>query len=759
MQRRLPKKLVFQFLFLIILIEGQFSYADGLTFRNRDSTGATDNSVIQNDTEQLQIFWKEEIPGKGHSTPILHNGNVYVSTALEIENSPISWTMIRNWITIVLIFCLILTSWWKFSNDNPSVTTKSFYGVSLCLLMILVLWGEFLLKSQTDIIRRYLTAGILISLLCLLVSPIHSNYFWKTCLAGIGLSTMLILFKVNLISFVIEKKTALSHLPLLALLLPVLSPYMIRLKKKESQGSSRNIFYLIWISLFFAILPVSYAIYRGQSSHFWKIQPVHSLVIPHWYFYTFGGLLALCGFLWTLQWKWKRLTALACLWTSPCILISLGMLGTWITNSSLYLQYHVARGEWRSIIGNTTGIIIMGILFLCLSVISLLKTRKPARIPKQYIFAIFAMMVLCSTTICLSINQIHWAIQSAGAICCFDADSGQLKWETHGISIPNSRINNYFNSDATPTPIICNKIVVGYFGQYGIFGCNSKTGLLLWSKPSMHYDSLYGAASSLATSEEQSLFFLQNDSSDMQSISAFSAATGAPRWKKEHKAEASWRSPIVWKDGNQEILCVWSGKDDVCLYQASNGKKLLHVTDIDLGMGDPVTSPVYCDGKLHLVGSDRAVSIATQKLLNGNRYSLKSRIQDCPAKEEETKILSPVIDIALDGKGPVCSTPAICTPYMVMISDMGEIHCFNTETGAQLWKETLQETYSSPLIAGNYVYTVDNLGILSVIKFSEQYVKIQQLDLNEQVYSSLVTSYEKLYVRTENHLYCLGVKK
>ena len=171
----------------------------------------------------------------------------------------------------------------------------SFYGVIVFLLMVLVFWGEFLLKSQTDLIRKYVSAGMLISLLCFVVSPIHSNYSWKTCLAGIGFLTMLVLFKVNLISFVIEKKPLLLYFPLHTLLLPVFSSYAIRTKRKMSRQSSGSIYYIVWLFLFcFATLPLFHTIYRAQSSVFWEFQPVRSLNIPHWYFYTLLGLLSVC---------------------------------------------------------------------------------------------------------------------------------------------------------------------------------------------------------------------------------------------------------------------------------------------------------------------------------------------------------------------------------------------------------------------------------------------------------------------------------
>ena len=760
MQRRYHKRRAFQFLFFIILIGGQFSYSDWPAFRNQDSTGATDNSVIQDDTEQLQISWKETIPGKGHSTPLLYNGNIYVSTAIELENDHISWTVVWNWIMIVSTFCLIVTSWWKFSNDSNSRTAISFYGACLCLLMILVFWGEFLLKSQTDLIRKYISAGMLISLLCFVVSPIRSNYFWKTCLAGIGFLAMLILFKVNLIPFVIEKKPALLCFPLLALLLPVLSSYAIRKKRKTPRKSSGSLYCIIWIFLFcLAAIPVFHSTYRSQSSDFWEIQPVRSLNIPHWYFYTLLGLLCVCVCLWILQQKRKHLATLACLWTSPCVLMVLGILGTWTINSSLYLQYHIVRGKWCSSVGNKTGVIAMGILTVSLSAVSLLKTQKPIQMTKQCAVAIFALTVLCSIAICLSVNSAYLATQHVGAICCFDADSGQLKWKTHAISISKLRIKNDFNSDATPTPIICNEIVVAYFGQHGMSGCDAKTGSLLWSKSPMRYESMYGAASSLVASQKHALFFLQNDSSDMQSVSAFSVTSGALRWKKEIVTEASWRSPIIWSEKDREILCVWSGRENLYLYQTSDGKELLHITDIILGSGDPVASPVYCNGQLYLAGSDRVVSIATERALNGKKYALKSYTTDDFVETKDMESLSSVTDIALEGLGPVCSTPALRSPYLVMIGDMGEMHCFDIKSGAQLWKETLKATYSSPLIAGNYVYTVDTQGELFVIKLSEQFLKVQQLGLNEQVYSSLVASHGKLYVRTDSHLYCLGVKK
>jgi len=92
------------------------------------------------------------------------------------------------------------------------------------------------------------------------------------------------------------------------------------------------------------------------------------------------------------------------------------------------------------------------------------------------------------------------------------------------------------------------------------------------------------------------------------------------------------------------------------------------------------------------------------------------------------------------------------------ITDKGILTCFDAKTGKRKWRARLNGGfYSSPILAGENIYLQSKSGSTYVFAHSpESYNLIAENKLAEGGYASAVICDNKIYLRTDQHLYCIG---
>jgi len=92
-----------------------------------------------------------------------------------------------------------------------------------------------------------------------------------------------------------------------------------------------------------------------------------------------------------------------------------------------------------------------------------------------------------------------------------------------------------------------------------------------------------------------------------------------------------------------------------------------------------------------------------------------------------------------------------------VVADSGILSCFEARTGERLWMERLKGGHSaSPVSANGLVYYVSDQGITSVIRPGNEFQLLETNDLEEKVSSSPAISQGQIFIRTHDHLYCIG---
>ena len=105
-------------------------------------------------------------------------------------------------------------------------------------------------------------------------------------------------------------------------------------------------------------------------------------------------------------------------------------------------------------------------------------------------------------------------------------------------------------------------------------------------------------------------------------------------------------------------------------------------------------------------------------------------------------------------------SPIISGRYLLMVADSGIASCFEARTGKRHWMERLPGGHSpSPVSADGLVYFVSDRGVTTIVRPSETFAVIAKNELGESVSASPAISQGQIFLRTHQHLYCIGSKK
>jgi hypothetical protein len=102
-------------------------------------------------------------------------------------------------------------------------------------------------------------------------------------------------------------------------------------------------------------------------------------------------------------------------------------------------------------------------------------------------------------------------------------------------------------------------------------------------------------------------------------------------------------------------------------------------------------------------------------------------------------------------------SPIIAGPYLLVVADSGIASCFDAKSGERHWQERLPSGHSpSPVSANGLVYFTSDRGVTSIVRPGKTFVVIARNELGEPVSASPAISRGQLFIRTHNHLYCIG---
>jgi outer membrane protein assembly factor BamB len=330
-------------------------------------------------------------------------------------------------------------------------------------------------------------------------------------------------------------------------------------------------------------------------------------------------------------------------------------------------------------------------------------------------------------------------------LLCLDAGKGEILWKTRS---PGGRAKKHpLNSFASSTPASGGERVYAAFwdgraihlGAYGF-----TDGKPVWEKNLGSYTSQHGFGHSPILVDGKVI--LANDQDGVSNLLAFDAASGDKLWQTERTPyRACYSTPIVHDkpDGGKELIVASTA--GITSYNPADGKANWWYTWKFPGMPlRTVSSPI-------LAGN---LVIATSGDGSGDRG---------------------VIAVKLGRQGDVTDTnlvwkngqkryfpyvPCLLTlgSHLYSVSDTGWAYCHVAQTGEEIWRDQLCKDgfTASPILVDGKIYAVAKNGVVHVFEAAPKFKLLARNRIGEAVSSTPAVSDNRLFLRDETHLLCIG---
>jgi outer membrane protein assembly factor BamB len=111
----------------------------------------------------------------------------------------------------------------------------------------------------------------------------------------------------------------------------------------------------------------------------------------------------------------------------------------------------------------------------------------------------------------------------------------------------------------------------------------------------------------------------------------------------------------------------------------------------------------------------------------------------------------------IDRGAPYVPTSVLKDDRLYMIGDAGIASCINAQTGETIWAQRIGGKFgASPILVGNTLLLISLDGKATLLKASDQFQKIGEVDLGGPVGATPAYAAGRLLIRVGDELRCLG---
>ena len=328
-------------------------------------------------------------------------------------------------------------------------------------------------------------------------------------------------------------------------------------------------------------------------------------------------------------------------------------------------------------------------------------------------------------------------------IVCVDRRNGTVSWDKE-VHLQKTGPMRRQNSFATPTPVTDGKRIYAVFYD-GTIVAVDLAGNLVWKSQEMKFFSLHGLGASPILANGQLIMPFDGSSKEEGKLGwkipwknavilSLDAETGSVRWKgKRGESRVGHVTPILVDDESQVVT---AGGDRVQGFDVKTGKRIWSI----YSQGEGVTpSPVVGEGLIFTSSGFEAPTTRAIKL-GGQGDITKSHIA-----WEQTKGVSALASLLY------------VKPYVYSITRDNILHCLKASSGDIVWMKRLEGVHSaSPVYADGKIYVLSEDGVTLVLRPGSEYDEIASNDLEETCLASMAVSNGQFFIRSAEHLFCIG---
>ena len=321
-------------------------------------------------------------------------------------------------------------------------------------------------------------------------------------------------------------------------------------------------------------------------------------------------------------------------------------------------------------------------------------------------------------------------------VLAYDVETGREMVNVEVFHLRESDLLNPKNSHASPTAIVEGDRVYVHFGSAGTAAVTT-SGEIVW-KTRLSYQSQHGNGGSPVLYKD--LLIVNCDGSDEAYVIALDKATGKTRWKRNRRYPfgQAYSSPLVIRVGERdEVVSV--GAYRAAAYDPSTGEEIWRIS-YDDGFSN-VPRPVYGHGLVYIATGFQQPSLLAVR---------------ADGKGDVTRTH---VAWKVSRGAPYTPSPLLVGDELYVVSDLGIVSCLDAVTGALHWQQRIGGNHSaSPVLAAGRIYFLSEEGVTTVIAPGRAFQKLATNALDGATLASMAVFSRSVFIRTQSHLYRLGVR-
>jgi len=341
----------------------------------------------------------------------------------------------------------------------------------------------------------------------------------------------------------------------------------------------------------------------------------------------------------------------------------------------------------------------------------------------------------------LSVNVFASKPSFLYQVICLSRADGKIIWQTT-CTKRESRAIHKRSSHATPTPVTDGERVYVSFGHAGTF-CLDLEGNISWQNTDPTPKVRYGASSSPIL--WQNILIVTHDTDTRLFTTAFDKIQGHKLWEKvrdRHETEESegYGTPVIFESAMGPQL-IHHGFAAVNGYVPRTGQ---HLWSLSLPPRKVYPSPVIWNDMV---------------ILTAGRSSPKYMIAIRQKKDKET--FEPEKVWESNRRIPRISSPVVYNDLVYSVTAGGIVTARDIRNGQVIWKTRLpfsSDYYASITAVDGLLFFSSITGDTIVMTADEEPTIISSNSLPEPIFSSMAVSKGEIFIRGEKYLYCISKK-
>ncbi len=337
------------------------------------------------------------------------------------------------------------------------------------------------------------------------------------------------------------------------------------------------------------------------------------------------------------------------------------------------------------------------------------------------------------------------------SLSCYSADDGSQVW-VRTVEFDRVEETHQTNPFGATTPASDGERVVVWHGSAGMI-CYDLEGKLLWSRDLGMFDHVWGYGSSPIIHQGKVIQLC--GPGERQFLAALDLETGEILWETPEpggnpqakgRYVGSWSTPLIVEvNGKEQILCGLPTR--VAAYDPETGNIVWYVEGVSSERSDLMYTTPHVSGDFAVaMGGFGGPALGFTLGGEGNMTEINRKWHVHGRPRNPQRI----------GSGMIVGDAI----YMANADNEGSIECRDLHTGELRWEVRRSNAgphWASMLFADGRLYATGQHGVTTVFAPDPtQYRELARNDLGERVNATPAISGGHIYIRSFEHLYCIG---